>query len=82
MKIGMHPLVVAVALGLLAPTALAEESEEEAERRPGACEGCTCGAASLLAEAPSGSDLVVCPSDLLALDAAPGWAPGVDLSVP
>jgi hypothetical protein len=38
MKVGAHPMVVAVALGLLGPNALAEtDRESEAEREPG-CE--------------------------------------------
>lgn len=51
MKIGAHPLVVAVALGFLNPAALASEpSERDAEARcdddlKGPCEGCTCDAA-------------------------------------
>jgi len=37
MKVGAHPMVVAVALGLLGPASL--EVSETRERRP--CEGCT-----------------------------------------
>jgi hypothetical protein len=48
MKVAAHPLVVAVALGLLGPNALAEDddSRRSASRaaRPAPCDGCTCGA--------------------------------------
>lgn len=39
MKIGAHPMVVAVALGLLGPDVLREDAE-----RPSRCATCDCGA--------------------------------------
>ncbi len=47
MKLGAHPMVVAVAFGLLSPLALAEEvigGERCSAPVRTACEGCTCGA--------------------------------------
>lgn len=41
MQLGVHPLVVAVALGLLAPVALEEEAEACETVVP--CAGCDCG---------------------------------------
>jgi len=50
MKVGAHPLLVAVALGLLGPNALAAESDRESERDgdrlSGPCAGCDCNAGS------------------------------------
>jgi hypothetical protein len=47
MKLGAHPLIVAAALGLLGPLALAEDEEEPCERRPRTpCKGCTCDRAA------------------------------------
>jgi hypothetical protein len=43
MKVSAHPVLVAVALGLLGPNALADDLEEPADGWVGeACEGCTC----------------------------------------
>jgi hypothetical protein len=43
MKVSAHPVLVAVALGLLGPNALAEDAEEVVEGRPDeVCAGCTC----------------------------------------
>lgn len=43
MNVGAHPLIVAVAMGLLGPLALAEEDRSECEApRPVPCPGCTC----------------------------------------
>jgi hypothetical protein len=43
MKMSAHPVLVAVALGLLGPNALAEESEDAPEGLVDpACDGCTC----------------------------------------
>ena len=54
MKVGAHPLLVAVALGLLGPNALAAESERESDRDSdrlsGPCEGCDCGVGSCAAD--------------------------------
>jgi hypothetical protein len=88
MKIGAHPLVVAVALGLLGPSALAEDSDDEiVGDRGDACEGCTCGAGGSEDE-PEGSEgafagRFACLADD-SLDVAPstGWEPGVDLALP
>lgn len=44
MKIAAHPMVVAVAMGLLSPSALAETEDERcAPRREAPCVGCDCG---------------------------------------
>ncbi len=43
MQLGVHPLVVAVALGLLGPVALEEENEVCETVMP--CAGCDCGLA-------------------------------------
>lgn len=53
MKVGAHPLVVAAALGLLGPLALAEDDARRGDaagtpRVP--CAGCTCGAVDQAAE--------------------------------
>lgn len=73
MKVGAHPLLVAVALGLLGPNALAAEPEEM-DARSGPCEGCDCGAGSCAA------DLM----DPIAVDPADAWSfgyvGGADLS--
>lgn len=54
MKVGAHPLVVAVALGFLGPQALAEDTRRgertcavDDEPAPAPCAGCDCGAADL-----------------------------------
>jgi hypothetical protein len=46
MKVAAHPLLVAVALGLLGPGALQAEAAEERRPSTGPCDGCDCGAAS------------------------------------
>ena len=59
MKVSAHPVLVAVALGLLGPNALADDAEEVSEGRVDeVCEGCTCekgakGAASMLHISPT-----------------------------
>ena len=48
MKVGAHPLLVAVALGLLGPSALPSADDAGPARatpRTAPCDGCTCGAA-------------------------------------
>ena len=56
MKIVAHPLIVAVALGLLGPTALESETESSDER-PGIEPDLHTGASSLLSSAsPSAED--------------------------
>lgn len=61
MKVGAHPLVVAVALGLLGPAALAEESEEELEAaaRCDTCDGSCAAACAPAAPAPVADPLSV-----------------------
>ncbi|MCB9663188.1 MAG: hypothetical protein H6732_03675 [Alphaproteobacteria bacterium] len=57
MKVGAHPLVVAVALGMLSPAALAaadgEACEGERARTTAPCDGCDCGRTDAPADAPA-----------------------------
>jgi hypothetical protein len=75
MKVGAHPLVVAVALGLLGPNALAEEREEREERRE-----------EIQCEACDGSCVQVCEDEddaaaALEVQVQEVWAEMVDLRV-
>lgn len=69
MKVGAHPLLVAVALGLLGPNALAAESDRNLDgedERSGPCEGCDCGAGPCAAE----------EMDPVAVDPNDAWSVG------
>ena len=88
MNIGAHPLVVAVALGLLGPHALAEETEEEGSVPTStACEGCTCGAvdglemSSLDCDVAARDVLARSLEDMLTVDEHVSWEDGVKLTV-
>lgn len=69
MKVRAHPLMVAVALGLIAPQALAEEEEPKDERVR--CPGCTC----------EGADPVSCPTSDVAVDVTLADDAGANLDV-
>lgn len=77
MKVGAHPLVVAVALGLLGPHALAEDDRSEGGREgasctddrlegAGACSDCDCGRAAPVAADPLDVQAVASAWDALA----------------